>query len=633
MKKRIFSLVLALILCLNLVVFASAEAGFANFKTANSYAGHFTDVSDSAWYVSYVKQAYEYGLVNGSSKTTFSPDANLNLAQTITLAARLHSIYATGAEPDGAVPAGGKWYDPYVSYALENGIIKQPYASYDAAAKRSEVAVIFAAALPQSAFPEIRTVSDGAIPDVATSAAYSGAVYTLYRAGILSGNDTSGTFTPDSSIKRSEIAAICVRIADPAQRSTAAVGKTVETGEKLTAEEIAEKCSPAVFYIECYAFNGYPFSSGSGFFISSDGLALTNYHVIANTSELVAMTPDGKTYSDIEILDLDEDNDLALIKIKGSGFPYLEMGDSSTLKQGQRVYAIGSPSGLDNSFTDGLVSNTSRIFEEDGTPYVQTTADMTHGSSGGALINEYGKVIAINTAIRYAYGANLNLSVPINIAKLLDRSSTASLVCWSGDYYEGFTAAYDFGLFSHVTLLKSASSRTHLHHKYDVFDFVSAEHYTDTLSYYRSALLKNGFVQEQEGENYFDGVYANHDAQEIVIISIDLYYEECIDVLAIKSPVYYDGFPSLIDFGWFTGLPVSTGPTVVENSTMYVYNWLKYTNADTANTLFLSYAMYLLENGYKLIAVEPGLILMEDDSLSVVLIMDETSFYFDIQTL
>ena len=249
MKKKLLCLVLALALCLSLCPGAfAAENSYANFGPKRTYENQFEDVTADKWYADEVQLGYEYGFINGVSDTQFAPDKELSVAEAITLACRIYSIYTTGADPVlSELREGEKWYAPYVRYALEKGIIASEYNNYDTPAVRSEVAKIFAKALPAEALTATRTVEDDSIPDVPSSASYAPAVYLLYRAGVLSGNDDYGTFKPNSNIKRSEISAICVRLAVPGERSAKALAKPPAGRQKLSATEISEKCSSAVF--------------------------------------------------------------------------------------------------------------------------------------------------------------------------------------------------------------------------------------------------------------------------------------------------------------------------------------------------------------------------------------------------
>ena len=113
------------------------------------------------------------------------------------------------------------WYDSYVSYAVANGIIEKDYASYtaahmNAAITRAEFVHIFHGA--ESTYKAINQVADGAIPDVKSGDAFASDIYEFYRAGILTGSDAKGTFHPASSIKRSEVATILLRMFEAAAR-------------------------------------------------------------------------------------------------------------------------------------------------------------------------------------------------------------------------------------------------------------------------------------------------------------------------------------------------------------------------------------------------------------------------------
>lgn len=199
----------------------------------------------------------------------------------------------------------------------------------------------------------------------------------------------------------------------------------VETNKALTAKDIYAQCSPAVFYIEVYDAKGTTISSGSGFFIDSQGIAVTNYHVIDGCYTAKITTSDtNKTYDVLGVYDYNKDQDWAILKVDGSNFSYLPLNDSSSISGGETVYAIGSPLGLQNTISQGLISNSNRT--EDNMSYIQTTASISSGSSGGALINEYGYVIGITSA-SYMDGQNLNLAIPISYIKNFSQTTTKTL--------------------------------------------------------------------------------------------------------------------------------------------------------------------------------------------------------------
>ena len=205
------------------------HVGLSNFKVVNHYySGKFTDVSASAWYNQKVGTAYEYGLMTGSSASTFNPNGNISVAEAITTACQLHSTYY---DNDYQFQATTPWYQTYVNYALSNGIITAGYPNYNAPITRAEFAVILANAFPSEALAAINNVETGSIPDVPSGSSYYNAVYSLYRAGIISGSDSKGTFYPNSNITRAEAATILSNMVDTSLRSqfTLAV-PAVETG-------------------------------------------------------------------------------------------------------------------------------------------------------------------------------------------------------------------------------------------------------------------------------------------------------------------------------------------------------------------------------------------------------------------
>lgn len=198
---------------------SNSAASLENFTPTNTYIqGQFTDVPETHWCSANVEKSYELGLMKGRSDTGFDPDGNVSLAQAITIAARLNSIYTTGTE---AFTQGSVWYQSYVDYAKQNGI-PADFTDYNATATRAEFAAILAAALPTEALEAINMVTDGIIPDVDMKDVDAQAIYMLYRAGILTGNDSVGTFTPNSSITRAAAAAIITRMADTSLRKSIA---------------------------------------------------------------------------------------------------------------------------------------------------------------------------------------------------------------------------------------------------------------------------------------------------------------------------------------------------------------------------------------------------------------------------
>ena len=243
MKKTLRTLFLTLLLLALLSTAAMADAGLQNFQPKAAYDGRFTDVPDWQWYYDSVGRAWSYGLVQGVSATKFSPQGNLTVAECVTLAARLHSIYYTGSENFQVLKP---WYQEYMDYALENGILPAARTDWNAPITRGDFFMIFSAAFPDEALQPINDVPDGSIPDVQSSDACYDAAYRLYRAGILIGNNELGEAKPKNSIIRCEAAAILIRMADPAQRLRVTLRDTITlyspdgTSKEFPATSLAE---------------------------------------------------------------------------------------------------------------------------------------------------------------------------------------------------------------------------------------------------------------------------------------------------------------------------------------------------------------------------------------------------------
>ncbi|MEJ2168325.1 MAG: Do family serine endopeptidase, partial [Desulfobacterales bacterium] len=190
---------------------------------------------------------------------------------------------------------------------------------------------------------------------------------------------------------------------------------------------------------------------GSGFVISSDGLILTNNHVVEKATEIKIKLLNGHEY-DAKLVGRDPKTDLALIQVKPDQyFPKPEvLGDSDSMRVGDWVMAVGNPFGLGNTVTTGIISAKSRVLGAG--PYddfLQTDAAINPGNSGGPLFNMQGQVIGINTAI-IAQGQGIGFAIPIDIAKnLLPQLKTGKIVRgWLGIMIQDITPelAKSFGL-------------------------------------------------------------------------------------------------------------------------------------------------------------------------------------------
>ncbi|WP_030750571.1 S1C family serine protease [Streptomyces griseus] len=246
--------------------------------------------------------------------------------------------------------------------------------------------------------------------------------------------------------------------------STAVTGTNVSASSTGTVAGVAEAVSPAIVEISASSTSGK--STGSGVIITSDGEIVTNNHVISGASRITVGTSDGRTY-EAEVVGKDPDKDLALIELKGaSGLRTAALGDSSKVRVGDQVVAIGSPEGLTGTVTSGIVSALDRdvtVAKDDegtgggqgqdqqqwdprqGWPFefggqqfngdtgsskttykaIQTDASLNPGNSGGALINMNGEIIGINSAMyspsssggSTAGSVGLGFAIPVNTLK------------------------------------------------------------------------------------------------------------------------------------------------------------------------------------------------------------------------
>jgi S1-C subfamily serine protease len=184
---------------------------------------------------------------------------------------------------------------------------------------------------------------------------------------------------------------------------------------KLSPGEIAAKYSDAVVILENYNDQGQASAQGSGFICSPDGTILTNYHVIRGASRMTARMHDQSIHDVEYVAGFDAQHDVAAVKIDGQGLPSVHVGSSSSIKAGDHVVALGAPLGLESTLSDGIIS---AVREAGAFRLFQTSAPISHGSSGGPMFDDYGNVIALVVST-IEMGENLNFAVPIDAGKTL----------------------------------------------------------------------------------------------------------------------------------------------------------------------------------------------------------------------
>ncbi len=183
-------------------------------------------------------------------------------------------------------------------------------------------------------------------------------------------------------------------------------------GNKMEGADIFKKYTSAVFMV--FTSDGSNVYQGSGFFISEDGLAVSNYHVFKGTGigdEAIKLTGDNTVYKVSEIYQRNEKNDFILFRVACGETNFIPIAKERP-EIGDKIFAIGSPRGLENTFSSGEVSGWRDTY------LMQINAMIDHGSSGGALINEYGEVVGITSGTFYdGSQANLNYAWSIEAVK------------------------------------------------------------------------------------------------------------------------------------------------------------------------------------------------------------------------
>ena len=331
--------------------------GVENEVNTGVWRHPFTDVP--SWANNYVGYAYSKGLTNGQSGTEFGT-GNASAAMYLTFVLR-----ALGYSDVNGMDF--TWNNPY-EFAKQAGIVNEKVNLEEFL--RADVVVVSHSAL---------------------SAYLKGSDKTLAEKLIEAGVFTSGKYK---------------NVYGKAYTTSAVV---------LTSEQIYATCSSSVFFI--LGADSEMLSSGSGFFINDAGVAITNYHVIDGWNAALIQTTDENVYEILGVYEYSKEQDWAVIQVDCKGNDYLTFGDEATIVGGAPIYTIGSPEALQNTISEGIISNASRYNSENDVSYIQITAPVSHGSSGGALINKYGEVIGITSAIIES-GQNLNLAIPVSIVDI-----------------------------------------------------------------------------------------------------------------------------------------------------------------------------------------------------------------------
>lgn len=397
--KKIISLILVLTTCLSLTAFADSGSASADIL-------------------------YTLDLVEGTDngyELEKAPTKLEALVFTLRLSGLEDDIASTGEFPFTDVP---DWGADYVAYAYNNGIItgvdELNFGSDYAVSDKDFFTMLLRAMGYSDANGDFTWASSSATAVRLGIAQY---IYTDFTRGDMFDCAVAALTV---SVKDSELTLIdtLVQSGDVSRAKASALGFTGE--QPLSAQQIAERCTTSIALLECYdssasVIDRTPDSNSSAVFISDDGIMVTNYHTIDGSIYATVTLGTGEQYAVESVLFYDVSMDAAVIKVSNveiggkdpTVFPYLMMSSSETVNVGDTVFAIGNPLGLQNSLSMGIISNKYREISQFSLPMLQNTASISQGSSGGALIDEYGYIIGITSGY-FSYGQDMYLAVPLD---------------------------------------------------------------------------------------------------------------------------------------------------------------------------------------------------------------------------
>ena len=367
---------------------------------------------------------------------------------------------------------------------------------------------------------------------------------------------------------------------------------------KLSSSEIYSLACSYTFEIRTQMTNGY--AIGSGFAISDDGKIVTNYHVIEDGQSITATSYYGETFQVVQILAYDADIDLAVLKINAmTDYAELNKTDYNT---GDKIYTLGSSNGLTGTFSDGVIAQKSRPVQENGVTvnYIQITAPISHGNSGGPLIDEYGRVLGANTWT-YVDGQNLNFSVPVYYLDQLNYSRPVSVAQFAAG-----TAAAEFSLeipMTSFSLRKGAMVLIPI----SVNVPAGVSEYTLTVSKTKNSALR-AEMGEWSGNSLILYVFADdYVSSETMSVYVKGYPETEVtlrfSVSSSNTISFYIPFSSVPDFGVMTGVAPMEKYEAEDFSTfgaVYEYYSLYYAGFTSPASMRSNYFSMLQAAGFTL---------------------------------
>ena len=359
--------------------------GLLGREEAAVRAGTTSPFSDSAWADRYLGYAYAQGLVRGLSDTFFGTNDTVSARDYVTMMLRVLG-YTDGVD--------FTWQGSLI-FADGLGLTNGEYtARAGEPFLREDMALISYTALTLKPKGSDLTL-----------------IESLYLDGVVRAEDVKAT-----------------RLA----------GALNAEKPVYSAAEIYEMTSSAVIFVESYETEDdlkaeKSSGTGSGFFITSDGVAVMSYHQLEGAACARVTTTDRRVYPVTGVLFYDAQRDIAVVRVgrtDSSGstvrfFPTVPVGDSDTVSTGEEIFTLSSPLGLMDTISGGLISNRSRVVDDPAYPCIQLSAAISRGSSGGPVLNAAGEAVGVIYA-SYNSGQSLNLAVPLNCIRGVNLSAAGT---------------------------------------------------------------------------------------------------------------------------------------------------------------------------------------------------------------
>ncbi len=387
------------------------------------------------------------GLLRGTGNG-FSPERNATRGEAVVMLLRLLGREAEAEQAALASPfPDGGWADSYLGYAAQAGLVRGredgSFGTAEAVSARDYVTMTLRAL----GYAEGSDFTWADSLELAERVGLTHGEYTADQSAPFLREDLAlvsytALTLPAKGTDRRLIEALYTAgvVSADALRSTRFADVINAGRQELDAMTVHERSASAVLYVDLYATEkdmaeNNPDGNGSAFLISPDGVAVMCWHELSDKFGAIATATDGRRFPVQRVLYYNVLADAAVVRLDRTAldgetvrfFPYLELGDSTALRTGETVYTVSNPLGLIDTVSSGLVSHPFRNVDDPEYLYIQITAPISNGSSGGPLLNRFGEVVGILFG-SFVRGQNMNLAVPINRVRGVDLSAEGMTV-------------------------------------------------------------------------------------------------------------------------------------------------------------------------------------------------------------